>query len=177
MTATAIYVLTALLIVVLGSFLTRRDQKDEVSDIDFGRGCVEGVWDGPGLSLAERIFDSADYLWLRDEINNPRLARILARSRRQMALRWLKALRKSFDDLVRLPEPISSSGDPGKVPSAWQLLWLTLRFHCLLRYAMMAVRVFGPYHRLVPSLNWMPPLAEPFRRKTSYRTAHMGDAR
>jgi hypothetical protein len=44
------------------------------------------------------------------------------------------------------------------------MLWLTLRFQFLLSYALLVVRLFGPYHRLLPSFTWVP-----FPQKSAYR--------
>lgn len=120
-------------------------------------GQAEGDYlqDFPGgltLALVERIFDSTDYVWLQDELHFPDLASELAQARKELAIRWLKALKNSFDQLARPAEPLLSGG--GTRASLWscQVFWLTLRFHLLLQYALLTVRLFGPYHRLVPSL-------------------------
>jgi hypothetical protein len=35
-------------------------------------------------------------------------------------------------------------------------LWLTGRFQILVSYALFVVKLFGPYHRLIPSFSWVP---------------------
>ncbi len=122
--------------------------------------CIQGFWEGTDFTLAERIFDPADYLWLRDELGHPGLARALARSRKRVALHWLSALERSFEDLVRVAECSPPQANRGEVLSSWQPLARTLRFHFLLGYAQLVVRIFGPYHRLVPRLNWCPPVLD-----------------
>jgi hypothetical protein len=103
------------------------------------------------LNLAERIFDPGDRDWLGNELCFPEAAVALERHRKRLAIQWLKALRNSFKELVRLPQP---SPDASK-SSGWELLRLTLRFHFLINYALLAVRLFGPYHRMVPILGSM----------------------
>ncbi len=171
---TSIYTIVAILIVVLTVLLVRQSQREGSSDEDARKDYLRDLCDGPSLHLAERIFDPGDYLWLRDEVRHPGLARALGRSRQQMAVRWLQAVRRSFDDFVSTPQPLPES-NLGEVPSPWHLLWLTLRFHFLLRYAMLVVRVFGPYHRLVPPLKWIPSLSASEARKARYRTTNTGD--
>ncbi len=104
------------------------------------------------LNLSQRVFDPSDYRWVREELCFPQAAEILARDRKQLALKWLRALRGQFKELVRLPEPAADSQAPARAIS-WRLLALTLRFHLLLSYTTLVVRLFGPYHRLVPSLS------------------------
>ena len=148
------HVVPALLILTLVLFLLRRSYSGEPGE-ESGATEAREVWSESFLSLSEIIFDRGDYLWLRDKVGLPRLARALARSRQQMALRWLRALRRSFDDLVRLPEPLPAGSHASDTPRNWHMLWLTLRFHLLLGYALFVVSFFGPYHRLLPSLGWM----------------------
>jgi hypothetical protein len=71
-----------------------------------------------------------------------------------MPLKWLKAVRRSFDELVRTPEPGPASGPPSDTAESWQLLRLTLRFHLVLGYASLVVWFCGPYHRLILPLGW-----------------------
>ena len=149
------YSIIALLVVIVAALLLRPRYENASAEAEIGEEYVKGLWDGPGWSLAERIFDSSDYLWLRDELGFPQLAEALTRSRQQMAIKWLKAVRRSFDELVRTPEPLLRSGTTSDAPNSWELLRLTLRFHLILGYAFLVVRFFGPYHRLVPAFGWM----------------------
>lgn len=152
---TLLYVLIAVLMILLVGFWAGRSQTNDTSRPEAGGDSLEGLLDGSGLSLAERIFDSGDYLWLHNEVGYPQLAQALLDWRKQMAIRWLKALRRSFDELVRTPEPVSPLENSEGAPSSWGLLWLTFRFHFLLTYALLVVRLFGPYHRLIPSASWL----------------------
>jgi len=155
MTAALIYALVAIGTIVVVGFLLRPSREGAAADAEISGEHVRGLWEGSGLSLAERILDPADYLWLRDELGFPQLARALARSRRQMALKWLKAVRRSFDELVRTPEPGPAGGPPSDTAESWQLLRLTLRFHLVLGYAFLVVWFCGPYHRLILPLGWV----------------------
>jgi hypothetical protein len=168
MTAVLIYSAFALLIMLAALFLIRSRRANAVPAAEVNRHEAAAFWEGPGLALAERIFDRTDYLWLRDEVGFPALADSLLRSRRQMALNWLGAVRKSFDELIRTPGPVPSAQDPASAPESWDLLQLLLRFHLVLGYAIVVVRFFGPYHRLVPSFSWMPGLFEPTAAREPY---------
>ena len=161
MTSIVIYALLSILLLVLAAVLVRQSHEAGPAEIEGERDYFQDRWDGPSLTLAERLFDPADYVWLRDRVQFPHIARFLVRSRKQMALRWLKALRSSFDDLVRTPEPTTSDGRATEPLQNWKLLWLILRFQCLIGYAMFVVRFFGPYHRLIPPLGWVRPKPEP----------------
>lgn len=171
MTASLIYALIAVAILAIAWALVRQTQADETSASDRDDDYLRDRCDGPVLAVAEKLFDSGDFLWLRDEIGRPDLARALARSRQRLALRWLKAVKRSFDSLVRVPDPAAWAEPNGRSPSSWQLLWLTLRFHFLLGYAMLIVRLVGPYHHLVPSLGFFRPVSEVLSRKPRYRPA------
>ncbi len=176
MTAILIYSIVAMLIVSLMAWLVRQRREDDVSSFDLSQQAyVQDLRDTQSLVLAERLFDSADHLWLRDEIGQPKLASVLARERKQMALRWLHDLRRSFNDLVRVPESESARMKPGDVPANWRLLWLTLRVHFLLAYAVLVVRLFGPYHRLIPSADWLRFFPEFESRKSTYSAADFYD--
>jgi len=155
MTAALIYALIAIGIIVIVALLLRPRYESAGAEAKLGEEYVKGLWSGPGWSLAERIFDSSDYLWLRNGLGFPQLAEALARSRQQMAIRWLKAVQRSFDELVRTPEPLLSHSATSDAYGSWELLRITLRFHMILGYAFLVVRFFGPYHRLVPSFGWM----------------------
>jgi hypothetical protein len=164
MTAALIYALIAIGIIVIVALLLRPSREGAAADAEISREHVRGLWDAPGLTMAERILDPTDYLWLREELGFPELGRELRRSRQQMALRWLKAVRRSFDELVRTPEPVLPGGATSDARGSWELLRLTLRFHLILGYAFLVVRFFGPYHRLVPSFGWMQSLSSRVER-------------
>ena len=114
---TLLYVLIAVLMILLVAFWAGRSQTNDTSRPEAGGDSLEGLLDGSGLSLAERLFDSGDYLWLRHEVGYPQLAQALLDWRKQMAIRWLKALRRSFDELVRTPEPVSPLENSEGAPS------------------------------------------------------------
>jgi len=149
------YAIIAVLLILVVALLARQTPREEPAEALAEKEFVQGLWDGRCLNLSERIFDSADYHWLRDELGFPQLADSLVRSRQRVAIRWLKALRTSFDELVRTPEPLLADSRSNAAPGSWNLLWLTLRFHFLLGYALLVVRLFGPYHRLIPSWSWL----------------------
>jgi hypothetical protein len=155
MNATFAYSVIAVLIVLVVVLLLRSGREEAVADAEINREYVRGLWDAPGLTLAERILDPTDYLWLREELGLPELGRALRRSRQRMALKWLKAVRRSFHELIRTPEPSLGHGATSDTRASWELLRLTLRFHLILGYAFLVVRFFGPYHRLVPLFGWM----------------------
>lgn len=166
MTPLVLYVAIAFLIVILATLLVRPSESAETEpEHDY----IQNLSDEAGLKLAERIFDPGDFFWLRDNLRHAELAAALARYRREMALRWLRALRRSVEELARIPEPAA-----GHSSASWALLWLTLRFHLLLGYALLVVRLVGPYHRLVPLL--FPSLFRPRRpaRRAGYGAAGMG---
>ena len=168
MTSVLVYSAIGILIAVLVALLLRQIEGRGAARTEVDPYYVKGLWEGPGLSLAERILDPTDYLWLREELGFPGLARALRLSHQQMALKWLKAVRRSFDELVRTPEPALPGGATSDARGSWELLRLTLRFHLILGYAFLVVRFFGPYHRLVPSFGWVHTL---FSRAERYGTA------
>jgi len=145
----------ALVVLVVAALLVcqgrRRTRPETGDDRDLARGLGEGV----GLDLATRIFDSADYRWLRDELGFPQLAQALLRYRKELALRWLSGLRSSFNELVRAQQSAAASAGISDEPGGWAALFYTLRFQFLLGYALLVVHLFGPYHRLVPSYGWL----------------------
>jgi hypothetical protein len=169
MTAVFIYIAFALLIMVAVVFLIRRRRADGIHDAEIPLDEVGDLGEGPDLSLAERIFDRTDYLWLRDQVGFAPLADSLLRSRTQMALRWLRAVRSSFDKLVRIPGELPGKETPAR--ESWTLLRLTLRFHLVVGYAILVVRLLGPYHRLIPSFGWMPSLFARPSAPDSYESA------
>ena len=151
-----IYSAIALLLLAVVVYLARPRHAGPIDEIEICSGEVEASWEGLDLSLAERIFDRTDYLWLKDQVGFAPLAESLLRSRTEMALRWLRAVRNSFDKLVRISGELPGKETPAR--ESWTLLLLTFRFHLVVGYAILVVRLLGPYHRLIPSLGWMPSL-------------------
>jgi len=148
MIRTVVEVLCVLAVLVLSYRLgRRRGLLHPESDAESTRGLPETH----GVGLASQIFNSADYFWLK-RIGFPDLAERLQYDRQELAMRWLKALRKAVNDLVRTAQPLTPGAQPSD--SGWRVLFLTLRFHLLLSYAQAVVYLFGPYHSLVPSLSW-----------------------
>lgn len=158
MTALVINIVLAVLVLILAAALARQDRRQSHAEAGDDRDLVRGLGNGVSLDLASRIFDAADYRWLRDEIEFPHLAEMLLRTRKDLALRWLRGLRSSFNELVRTPQSIEASAC-GDDTGSWAMLFLTLRFHLLVGYALCVVRLFGPYHHLVPSLGWLQALS------------------
>lgn len=118
--------------------LVHRNRRGLSSELDGRQGLAEWVFDMRALDLAQRIFDPADYVWLHDELCFPEAARVLAKHRQKLAVKWLKGLRNSIKELSHLAEP--AAAESHKVPS-WQLPWLTLRLHFLVSYALFVVRL------------------------------------
>jgi hypothetical protein len=143
----------AFLLMVLGVLARTRPAEPNESDAD--QGLASHLRQANWLDLSERIFDPSDARWLREDLAFPRLADSLTDTRKELALRWLRALEASFDELVRTPD--LALGETAETPSiaSWKMLWLTVRFQFLLSYALLVVRLFGPYHRLIPSFNWV----------------------
>jgi hypothetical protein len=154
MSPASLYSIIALLTIVIVALLLRPGR--DASPAGRARDTIsaEGLWDSAGLSLAERILDPADYYWLRDELGFPTLAESLREHRKRLALDWLKAVRRSFVEMVRTPESLAPGSPEAGKQESWELLRITLRFHFFLIYALLVVRFFGPYHRLIPSLGW-----------------------
>ncbi len=165
MIATALNILLGLAVVILAWLLVRKRHEEEALSGEPSEGDCSKVWETPWLRIAERIFDVADFHWLRDEIAQPQLARALARARKQIALEWLKAVRLSFDHLVRTPAP-----SPEPVPN---LLWMSLRFRLFLGCATLVVRLFGPYHRLIWSFDFLPTFSPFAPRRPRTRSVHL----
>jgi hypothetical protein len=149
-----IYAVLAIVIIVLVAVLIRQGQPAAPPEGEGEPPGVPDVWDGHWLNLAKQIFDSQDYLWLRDEMRFPQLAEALFRSRKRLAQRWLKALGGSFNVLISTPDFALAEDPSDSRLSRWQLQWLTVRFHLLLNYARLVVWLFGPYHRLIPAFRW-----------------------
>ena len=144
----------AFLILVLG--LSRRTRSTEPDEWILENRSASSIGNGRWLHLSERIFDPSDARWLAEELGFPRLADSLILGRKGLAICWLEALQASFDDLIRTPEFPPSDDRKASFDRSWQMLWLTLRFKTSLSYALLVVRVFGPYHRLIPSFSWVP---------------------
>jgi hypothetical protein len=151
-----LYTIVALLTVVVVLWLVRRAQRPAPESSRDEQSWDAALWSPADLILAERVFDRTDYLWLRDEAGFPALAKSLRRSRAQMALAWLRAVRRSFEKLLQTPGPVPASRGLFKPPRSWEFM---LRFHLVLGYAFLVVRFFGPYHRLVPPFGWIPNLS------------------
>ncbi len=148
MTSILIYAAVAVFFLVLAILLARQG-REAAANLEAPREFSQDLWEDTGLRLAERVFDSGDYFWLRDEVGFPELAGALKQARQGLALEWLQALRKSFHAFVLTPEP-AEGGKPESGLQSWKLLWLTLRFQFVLAYAIFVVKYFGPYHRLIP---------------------------
>ncbi len=174
MTPVLAYAGLALLILVLLVVLARPKRPLVVAGEEVGPARATDEWDVRWLDLAGQIFDSADYLWLRDELRFPRLAKALLSSRKHLAIRWLKALRTSFNELVRTPDFPAAEGTTENAPAGWRLSWLAVRFQLLLNYALLVVWIFGPYHRLIPVPNWRRLVPEPPLRSARLRPVGSG---
>ncbi len=169
------YAAIAVLVILVVTVLCRTASEDKSLRAETDYQFTRGLWEGSGLSVAEKIFDRTDYLWLRDKVGFPSLARSLARSRQQMALKWLKALRRSFDDLVLTHAVAPNQATQPIGSGSWEMLWPMLRFHLLLTYATLVVRWFGPYYRLIPPLGGLRTPSEPYSRRERYGTTDLSD--
>jgi hypothetical protein len=135
------YAALALVVVALVSFRRLEQGSEPPADGD----TIRDPCEARTLLLMERLFDSSDYRWLRDEIGRPDLASRVARDRKRMAIRCLKVLRTWFDRAF-----YDSSEGGTMAPGTGQVLWLTLQSRLLLEYALLVVRLVGPYHQLIP---------------------------
>jgi hypothetical protein len=171
MTELFVYTLIALAVLVLTVSLARagRPVAEELRQTAQPLRRGEAT-DASFLQLGDKIFDPRDYRWLRYELSFPGAAEELARHRRRLAIEWLESLRNSFKELVRTPEPEAAKDESEYAFSSWKLLWLTLRFHFLVSYALFVVRFFGPYHQLIPSFAWIDFLPQPAFREDESRT-------
>ncbi len=151
MTGIILLALAAILVIAVLFWLFRRATQIPPETWLEDRITGVGQLDNESLRLAERIFDARDFEWLRTELCFPQAAEALKRHRQTLAMQWLRALRASFKELVRLPETPALDG-PRLGASSLEVLWLTLRFHFLINYALLMVSLFGPYHRIVPVL-------------------------
>jgi hypothetical protein len=144
----------AFLILVLG--LLRKARSDEFHESIPISHPAPSIDDARWLNLSERIFDPSDARWLKEELAFPTLAEVLTLGRKRLAIRWLEALQSSFEEVVRTPDLTLGEASEASPRGNWQMLWLTLRFKLLISYALIVVKLFGPYHRLIPSFSWNP---------------------
>jgi hypothetical protein len=77
---------------------------------------------------------------------------------------------------VSLPGPLPAEGDLAHNASSWEFLTLTLRFHLSVGYALLVVRIFGPYHRLIPSADWLQSLPGFAKGQATSRVAELEDS-
>lgn len=166
------YVVIAVLILAIAVMLARQDHYPIDVETETGKEFNRNLLEKSCLDLAERIFDPADYRWLRDDLCFPQLARVLARHRKAMALRWLQGMRHSFNELVREPLPIGEMGGPDEGLPGWAMAFHTLRFHATLSYAIIMVWTFGPYHGIVHSFDWLRIASVAEYRKGRYGVAN-----
>jgi hypothetical protein len=153
---TFIYAGLAIAFLILVLCLARKSQPHDLIDVVEEKTYAPHIGSGRWLNLSERIFDVADARWLGEELAFPKLEQALTLDRKRLAIRWLEALQGSFDELVRTPA-IARNDDPeADSAESWRMLWLTLRFKFLVSYALLVVKLLGPYHRLVPSFAWVP---------------------
>lgn len=144
----------AFLVLVLG--VVRKSDALDVDEVMAQKTLAPISNSGRWLDLSDRIFNPADVHWLENELAFPKLARALTLERKRLAIRWLEALQASFDEFVRTPEIAQGNMPDASSTHHWQTLWLTFRFKFLIAYALLMVRTFGPYHRLIPSFAWVP---------------------
>jgi hypothetical protein len=163
-----VYLILALVIIAFAVLMTRQSGAERHASVDHRKECGTAILDDSGLDLAERIFDPGDYLWLRDEIGFPQLANELARQRKGLALKWLRCLRSSFNELIRAPHSSELPGGDLRDSAAWAVTFNTLRFQLLLAYAMTVVWLFGPYSRITPSFSWLGPILSRDTHKERY---------
>lgn len=154
--STLIYavIAVAFLVLVLGLFV--KSHSHELDECEPHNRAAADTANGRWLDLSERIFDPTDARWLREELAFPKLAQALTVERKRLAVRWLETLQESFDNLVRTPDVLPSEALAVEPRGNWRMLWLMVRFKFLVHYALVVVKVFGPYHRLIPSFSWVP---------------------
>ena len=153
-----VYLFLVLAIIVLAVLLTRQSSLAEPSLPAQEPECGNSILEESGLDLAERIFDPGDYRWLKEEIGFPGLARELARQRKVMALMWLRCLRSSFNELIRVPQASGETTGVDSNSTSRATTLQTIRFQLLLSYALAVVWIFGPYTRIAPSFAWLRPI-------------------
>ena len=162
----------AFLILVLG--LLQKPSPDDFDEIFTEKTYTPRIGNGRWMDLSERIFDPSDARWLRDELAFPKLSKALIIGRKRLAIRWLEALQASFEEVVRTPDLAFSDAPEAITAGSWRMLWLTVRFKLLVSYALLVVRLFGPYHRLIPSFSWVP---FPRESEHSFRRATLAESR
>jgi hypothetical protein len=169
-----IYAAIAIAFLILVLVLLHKPPALDPDEAFTDKGYTRNIGNGRWLDLSERIFDPSDARWLADELAFPKLAKALTLGRQRLAIFWLEALQSSFDELVRTPEATPNEAPEATSGNNWKILWLTIRFKLLVSYALIVVKVFGPYHRLVPSFSWIPlsPASE-----RSFRRAALADSR
>ena len=148
---TFIYAVIAIVFLSLVIVLRRKPQPRDPDQTLIEKSYAPKVGNGRWLDLSERIFDPSDARWLAEELAFPQLAKDLIDERKRLAIHWLHALQTGFDDLARTPQVDSKEGSV----ESWKMLWLILRFKVLVSYALLVVKLFGPYHRLIPSFAWV----------------------
>jgi hypothetical protein len=153
---TLIYAAIAIAFLILVMGFLRKPQPHDPDETLMEKSYAPKVGNGRWLNLSERIFDPTDVRWLAEELAFPKLAKDLKFERKRLAIRWLESLQASFDVVVRTPENVPSETSEVSSAGSWQLLWLTLRFKFSVSYALIVVKLFGPYHRLIPSFAWVP---------------------
>ena len=171
---TLIYVTLAIAFLALILGLLRKTRPHEPDESITDPIPAPSLGNGRWLDLSARIFDPSDARWLAEELAFPQLAEALTLGRKRLAIRWLEALQASFDELVRTPDIAATEGSGANSAGSWRMLWLTLRFKLLVSYALLVVKMFGPYHRLIPSFSWTPFSPEGER---SFRHAAIADTR
>ncbi len=171
MTILAVYLLVAALTLALAVLLVCQGRKaigaSRVNKQEPNTKLLDDSW----LDQAQRIFDPADFYRLRDEVGSPELARDLFLHRKALALRWLRSLRGSFNELVHESRSTDLGGNSGEGLCGWIMAFHTLRIHLMLSYAMLVVWMFGPYTRLTPSFGWWRALWRSRSRKGRYESA------
>ena len=153
---TLIYAALAITFLIVVLSLLRKPKLYDLDETAEEKTHVPSLGTGRWLDLSERIFDPSDARWLEEELAFPKLANALMLDRKQLAIQWLEALQASFDELVCTPENAPRSESEAKPADGWRMLWLTIRFKFLVSYALYVVKLFGPYHRLIPSFAWVP---------------------
>jgi len=171
---TLIYAAIAIAFLILVIGLLRKPQTDEPDEALTEKSYAPSIGNGRWLHLSERIFDPSDARWLAEELSFPKLAKALMVERKRLAIRWLEALQASFEEVVRTPELTPSEAPEARPVGSWQMLWITLRFKILVSYTLLVVKLFGPYHRLIPSFSWVP---FPRGSERSFRRAALANSR
>jgi hypothetical protein len=171
---TLIYAAIAIAFLILVRRFLRKPQPLDPDEVLTEKSYAPRIGNGRWLHLSERIFDPSDARWLAEELAFPKLANALTLGRKRLAIRWLEALQASFHEVVRTPELTPSEAPEARIANSWRMLWLTLRFKFLVSYALLVVKLFGPYHRLIPSFSWVPFSEE---RERSFRRAALAGSR